>query len=134
MTAEIFQPFRQTRGMRLADIYYQDRVPASGECGVSVYVAGSGAGNVVSNCGLLQNRSSMDERSKYDAFRPVVDHKVLIDYPTRLLQRGAFVKVPLIIGSVLNRLGNIDFPPLTSSQVTTRMKHWQRKTTTLPLP
>jgi len=36
----------------------------------------------------------------YNAFHPVVDKKVLTDFPTRLIQNGVFRKVPLVVGLV----------------------------------
>jgi len=36
----------------------------------------------------------------YNAFHPVVDKKLLTDFPTRLIQNGVFRRVPLMIGLV----------------------------------
>ncbi|KAJ3561324.1 hypothetical protein NP233_g10263 [Leucocoprinus birnbaumii] len=40
----------------------------------------------------------------YRAFHPVVDEKVIPDYPTRLIQKGLFRKVPLIVGATTNEM------------------------------
>ncbi|KAF9266446.1 alpha/beta-hydrolase [Marasmius fiardii PR-910] len=40
--------------------------------------------------------------SPYRYFRPVVDGKVISDYPTRLLLKGEFMQVPLLIGATSN--------------------------------
>lgn len=38
----------------------------------------------------------------YHSFHPVVDKKVITDFPTRLIQNGIFRKVPIIVGSTTN--------------------------------
>ncbi|KAJ3520368.1 hypothetical protein NMY22_g12789 [Coprinellus aureogranulatus] len=38
--------------------------------------------------------------SGYNTFHPVVDGKVITDYPTRLISQGKFARVPLIVGYV----------------------------------
>ncbi|XP_006458978.1 hypothetical protein AGABI2DRAFT_200866 [Agaricus bisporus var. bisporus H97] len=40
--------------------------------------------------------------SGYHAFRPVIDKKVFVDFPTRLIANGAFKNVPLIVGATSN--------------------------------
>ncbi|KAK1235025.1 hypothetical protein PQX77_001762 [Marasmius sp. AFHP31] len=40
--------------------------------------------------------------SPYRFFRPVVDGKLIRDYPTRLLMNGRFVRVPLLVGATSN--------------------------------
>lgn len=40
--------------------------------------------------------------SGYNLFQPVVDGKVLVDFPTRLISEGKFKRVPLIIGATTN--------------------------------
>ncbi|KAF9483207.1 alpha/beta-hydrolase [Pholiota conissans] len=40
--------------------------------------------------------------SPYRSFRPVIDGKVLTDYPTKSIQAGKFAKVPLIVGATSN--------------------------------
>ncbi|KAF9522501.1 alpha/beta-hydrolase [Crepidotus variabilis] len=38
----------------------------------------------------------------YKTFHPVIDGKILSDYPTKLIKAGKFAKVPLIIGATSN--------------------------------
>ncbi|KAJ8072175.1 hypothetical protein PM082_015733 [Marasmius tenuissimus] len=40
--------------------------------------------------------------SPYRFFRPVVDGKLILDYPTRLLMNSHFVRVPLLVGATSN--------------------------------
>ncbi|KAF9483208.1 EstA protein [Pholiota conissans] len=40
--------------------------------------------------------------SGYKAFHPVIDGKVLTDFPTKLIQAGKFAKVPLMVGATTN--------------------------------
>ncbi|KZT22314.1 alpha/beta-hydrolase [Neolentinus lepideus HHB14362 ss-1] len=40
--------------------------------------------------------------SLYNAFHPIIDGKIILDYPTRSVLRGEFKQVPLIVGATSN--------------------------------
>ncbi|KDR78647.1 hypothetical protein GALMADRAFT_223905 [Galerina marginata CBS 339.88] len=45
---------------------------------------------------------SSETASGYKLFRPVIDGKILTDFPTKLIQAGKFAKVPLMVGATTN--------------------------------
>ncbi|KAF6759817.1 EstA protein [Ephemerocybe angulata] len=65
--------------------------------------------------------------SGYNTFHPVVDGKVLTDYPTKLILQGKFARVPLIVGATTNETlsGGVDiasalvkfFPSITDTDI-----------------
>ncbi|KAJ2934669.1 hypothetical protein H1R20_g2397, partial [Candolleomyces eurysporus] len=66
--------------------------------------------------------------SGYNTFHPVVDGKVIRDFPTRLISEGKFARVPLIVGATTNETlsGGTDvgvalrrfFPSITEEDIT----------------
>lgn len=72
----------------------------------------------------------------YNSFHPVVDGKVLTDYPTRLIQNGIFRKVPLIVGATTNETDTGDlslaaharryFPSLSDKNIDILQKAYPR--------
>lgn len=42
--------------------------------------------------------TSCDSKGPYNTFRPVLDGRIIKDYPTRLISEGKFAHVPLIVG------------------------------------
>ncbi|KAJ3571983.1 hypothetical protein NP233_g3398 [Leucocoprinus birnbaumii] len=74
--------------------------------------AGCGTGDLTAKMACLRSASvsalaiAQDNAtatlSGYNAFHPVVDKKVLTDFPTRLIQDRVFRKVPLIVGATTN--------------------------------
>ncbi|KAJ3568347.1 hypothetical protein NP233_g5780 [Leucocoprinus birnbaumii] len=74
--------------------------------------AGCGSGSLADKMACLRSASisslaiAQDNASAtltgYHSFHPVVDKKIITDYPTRLIQKGKFRKVPIIMGSTTN--------------------------------
>ncbi|CAA7267478.1 unnamed protein product [Cyclocybe aegerita] len=77
--------------------------------------AGCGQGSVAAQVACLRTASvsalaraqdaassSAFTASGYRSFHPVVDGKVIIDYPTKSILEGKFAKVPLVVGATTN--------------------------------
>lgn len=89
--------------------------------------AGCGSGNLGEKMACLRSASvsalaiAQDNAtatlSGYNAFHPVVDKKLLVDFPTRLIQNGVFRRVPLVIGATTNEsvAGGVDIPSATEA-------------------
>ncbi|KAJ3917914.1 Alpha/Beta hydrolase protein [Lentinula edodes] len=84
--------------------------------------AGCGEGSVVDKLGCLRNASiSALARAQdapriqpsaftgaYPTFNPVVDGKIITDYPSVSIQNGKFANVPLIVGATSNETGTLE--------------------------
>ncbi|KAJ3542374.1 hypothetical protein NMY22_g3531 [Coprinellus aureogranulatus] len=98
--------------------------------------AGCGTGSVIEQLACLRKapvsalakaqdtaRPPNFTASGYNTFHPVVDGKVITDYPTRLISQGKFARVPLIVGYVcgvrfLAASFGLSYPYATASATT----------------
>ncbi|EPQ51908.1 alpha/beta-hydrolase [Gloeophyllum trabeum ATCC 11539] len=81
----------------------------------------------VSALARAQDATNYNFTGPYNAFHPVVDGKIITDYPTRSILRGEFKNVPLLVGATSNEtlaIGttiaaalNTFFPELTESDI-----------------
>ncbi|KAJ4480240.1 alpha/beta-hydrolase [Lentinula aciculospora] len=78
--------------------------------------AGCGNGSVIIQLPCLRNASisalaRAQDAAPYNAFHPVVDGKIITDYPSNSILNGQFVQVPLIVGATSNEtlFGGTDF-------------------------
>ncbi|KXN82979.1 Lipase 3 [Leucoagaricus sp. SymC.cos] len=80
--------------------------------------AGCGPGSLADKMACLRSASisalaiaqdnvtaSLRVKSGYHAFHPVMDGRLFSDFPTQLIQRGMFRKVPIIVGATTNETG-----------------------------
>ena len=54
--------------------------------------------NLLLECNALRLTHFESTASGYNVFRPVIDGKIITDFPTRSILEGKFAKVPLIVG------------------------------------